>query len=105
MQRQPSEGRPDTTIEGPPPRGQYYDVGGRQLLLHRSGSGSPAVVFMPGGGAVGLDYLNVQERAAASRSSNATSARNGCGPVCKRRRTSTNSTTRSVRQARCPKCR
>ena len=36
----------------------------RRLLLHRSGSGSPAVVFLPGGGAVGLDYLNVQERAA-----------------------------------------
>jgi hypothetical protein len=34
------------------------------MLLHRSGSGSPAVVFLPGGGAVGLDYLNVQERAA-----------------------------------------
>lgn len=35
-----------------------------RLLLHRSGNGSPAVVFLPGGGAVGLDYLNVQERAA-----------------------------------------
>ena len=34
------------------------------MLLHRSGSGSPAVVILPGGGAVGLDYLNVQERAA-----------------------------------------
>jgi pimeloyl-ACP methyl ester carboxylesterase len=39
-------------------------VAGRRLLLHRSGSGSPAVVFLAGGGAVGLDYLNVQERAA-----------------------------------------
>jgi pimeloyl-ACP methyl ester carboxylesterase len=47
-----------------PPRGRYYDVAGRRLLLHRSGSGSPAVVFLPGGGAVGLDYLNVQRRAA-----------------------------------------
>jgi pimeloyl-ACP methyl ester carboxylesterase len=34
------------------------------LLLHRSGSGSPAVVVLPGGGAVGLDYLNVQQQAA-----------------------------------------
>jgi pimeloyl-ACP methyl ester carboxylesterase len=47
-----------------PPLGRYYEVAGRQLLLHRSGSGSPAVVFLPGAGAVGLDYLNVQERAA-----------------------------------------
>ena len=38
--------------------------GQRKLLLHRSGRGSPAAVFLPGGGAVGLDYLNVQQRAA-----------------------------------------
>ena len=60
MQRQD----PSTTTEGAPPLGRCYDVAGRRLLLHRSGSGSPAVVFLPGGGAVGLDYLNVQERAA-----------------------------------------
>jgi pimeloyl-ACP methyl ester carboxylesterase len=54
-----------TTIKAGPPLGRFYGVGGRQLLLHRSGRGSPAVVFLPGGGAVGLDYLNVQERAAA----------------------------------------
>lgn len=64
MQRQPDGVRPDTTAAGEPPLGQHYDVGGRQLLLHRSGSGSPAVVFLAGGGTVGLDYLNVQERAA-----------------------------------------
>ena len=34
------------------------------MLLHRSGSGDPAVVFLVGGGAVGLDYLNLQQRAA-----------------------------------------
>jgi pimeloyl-ACP methyl ester carboxylesterase len=33
-------------------------------MLHRSGTGNPAVVFLAGAGAVGLDYLNVQERAA-----------------------------------------
>ena len=60
MQRQD----PSTTTEGAPPLGRCYDVAGRRLLLHRSGSGSPAVVFLAGGGAVGLDYLNVQERAA-----------------------------------------
>ncbi len=47
-----------------PPLGRYFDVGGRRLLLHRSGAGNPAVVFLPGAGAVGLDYLNVQEEAA-----------------------------------------
>ena len=46
------------------PLGRYFDVGGRRLLLHRSGRGSPAVVFLPGGGTVGLDYLNVQDGAA-----------------------------------------
>jgi pimeloyl-ACP methyl ester carboxylesterase len=65
MQYQSSGGHlSDTTTAAMPPPGRYYDVGGRRLLLHRSGGGSPAVVFLPGGGAVGLDYLNVQERAA-----------------------------------------
>jgi hypothetical protein len=64
MQRQLSGDDPGMTTEGAPPLGRYYDMAGRRLLLHRSGGGSPAVVFLPGGGAVGLDYLNVQERAA-----------------------------------------
>ena len=63
MHGQLSGDGPGTTTEGaPPPLGRYYDVAGRRLLLHRSGSGSPAVVFLAGGGTVGLDYLNVQER-------------------------------------------
>src|SRR5271169_3706428 len=64
MQRQLSGDDPGMTTEGAPPLGRYYDVAGRRLLLYRSGSGSPAVVFLPGGGAVGLDYRCVQERAA-----------------------------------------
>jgi pimeloyl-ACP methyl ester carboxylesterase len=44
----------------PPPLGRFYTVGGRQLMLHRSGRGSPAIVFLAGAGAVGLDYLNIQ---------------------------------------------
>jgi pimeloyl-ACP methyl ester carboxylesterase len=64
MQRGQSGDPPKTTTAGTPPLGRYHDVAGRRLLLHRSGSGSPAVVFLPGGGAVGLDYLNVQQRAA-----------------------------------------
>ncbi|MGW5641758.1 alpha/beta fold hydrolase [Saccharopolyspora sp. NPDC003752] len=64
MRDQPSGDSPDTATGAPPPLGRHYEVGGRRLLLHRSGTGSPAVVFLPGGGAVGLDYWNVQERAA-----------------------------------------
>src|SRR4051812_39525421 len=38
------------------PLGNLHDG----LLLHRSGEGGPAVVFLPGAGLVGLDFLNVQ---------------------------------------------
>ena len=66
MSGHPSGGHASgTTIKAGPPLGRYYGVAGRRLLLYRSGRGGPAVVFLPGGGAVGLDYLNVQERAAA----------------------------------------
>lgn len=51
-------------LASPSALGTYHEVGGRRLLLHRSGAGSPAVVFLPGAGAVGLDYLNVQRGAA-----------------------------------------
>ncbi|MEU5884794.1 alpha/beta hydrolase [Spirillospora sp. NPDC047279] len=47
-----------------PPLGRRYEVAGRGLMLHRSGAGGPAVVFLPGAGLVGLDFLNVQRRAA-----------------------------------------
>ncbi|MFE3882208.1 alpha/beta fold hydrolase [Streptomyces lydicus] len=33
-------------------------------MLHRSGSGGPTVVFLPGAGLVGLDYLNAHDRVA-----------------------------------------
>ncbi|MDN3353424.1 alpha/beta hydrolase [Actinomadura sp. DC4] len=48
----------------PPPRGRLYDVGGRRLMLHRSGTGGPPVVFIPGSGLIGLDYVNIQDRVA-----------------------------------------
>ena len=62
--QRPIERRSDTSPESAPPMGQYYDVAGVRLLLHQSGNGGPAVVFLAGGGTVGLDYLNVQQRAA-----------------------------------------
>src|SRR5262245_29276962 len=64
MRRERSGAEPGMLIGATPPLGTYHEVGGRRLLLHRSGGGSPAVVILPGGGAVGLDYLNVQQRAA-----------------------------------------
>ena len=48
-----------------PPIGRLVDVGGRHLLVHTSGQGGPAVVLLPGAGTVGLDYLNIHDRASA----------------------------------------
>jgi pimeloyl-ACP methyl ester carboxylesterase len=43
-----------------PPLGKLYDIGGgRRLMLHHAGSGTPAVVIEAGGGAFGLDYYNI----------------------------------------------
>ncbi|WP_020668283.1 alpha/beta fold hydrolase [Amycolatopsis nigrescens] len=53
----------DTTWEAVAPRGRRYEVAGRRLWLHRAGTGGPAVVFLPGASAIGLDHLNVAELA------------------------------------------
>jgi pimeloyl-ACP methyl ester carboxylesterase len=45
-----------------PPIGRLYTIGGRRLALHRSGSGDPAVVFLPGAGMIGLDFLNIHDQ-------------------------------------------
>ncbi|MFE7743529.1 alpha/beta fold hydrolase [Nocardia sp. NPDC057455] len=45
-----------------PPIGRFQVVDGRRLFVHRSGSGGPAVVFLPGASAVGLDYFGVQQQ-------------------------------------------
>jgi len=62
MQRR--ENRAKTGTSSTPPVGRYFDVNGRRLFVHLSGSGKPPVVFLAGAGTVGLDYLNVQESAA-----------------------------------------
>ena len=64
MRHQPSAIQPETTIDRATPIGRLYDVGGRRLLLHRLGSGGPAVVFLSGAGLVVLDFLNIHERVA-----------------------------------------
>jgi pimeloyl-ACP methyl ester carboxylesterase len=42
--------------------GHHIEAGNRRLWLHRSGKGEPAVTFLPGGGAMGLDYLLSQQQ-------------------------------------------
>ncbi|MBF6338809.1 alpha/beta hydrolase [Nocardia abscessus] len=44
-----------------PPVGGFQQIDGRRIFVHRLGSGGPAVVFLPGAGAVGLDYFGVQQ--------------------------------------------
>ncbi len=61
MGRQAEKRPGKDSVPGTPPLGQFYDVDGRRLLLHRSGTGGPVVVFAPGAGLVGLDYLNIHD--------------------------------------------
>jgi pimeloyl-ACP methyl ester carboxylesterase len=50
------------SIERPvPPIGGFQEIEGRRVYVHREGSGGPAVVFLPGASAVGLDYYLVQQ--------------------------------------------
>ncbi|CCH32173.1 alpha/beta hydrolase [Actinosynnema sp. NPDC047251] len=44
-----------------PPVGGFAEIDGRRVFVHRAGSGGPAVVFLPGAGAVGLDYFGVHQ--------------------------------------------
>jgi molybdate transport system substrate-binding protein len=50
--------------EGQPPPGRLIDIGGRKLHLHCSGTGSPTVILMAGGGAFSIDWALVQPRVA-----------------------------------------
>jgi hypothetical protein len=52
---QQAQARANSSEAGPPPLGRRYDADGRRLWLHRAGAGGPAVVFLPGASAVGLD--------------------------------------------------
>lgn len=45
-----------------PPIGHRYEVDGTKLWAHISGSGEPSIVFLPGSGMVGLDYLNIHDQ-------------------------------------------
>src|SRR4051812_43793736 len=61
-QTSPSDGRGDPTVAAPPV-GRLFTVGDRRLMLHRAGTGGPTVVFLPGAGLIGVEFLNVQEEA------------------------------------------
>ncbi|MGK5548296.1 alpha/beta fold hydrolase [Streptomyces sp. URMC 127] len=50
-----------SSVQFTPPVGGFQESGGRRVFVHRSGSGGPAVVFLPGASAVGLDYFGVQQ--------------------------------------------
>lgn len=63
MSPSPPSCQPEAAL-AEPPLGCLYDAGGRRLMLHRSGAGGPAVVFLPGAGQVGLDYLNIHDKVA-----------------------------------------
>ncbi|MEV6218714.1 alpha/beta hydrolase [Nocardia sp. NPDC051833] len=45
-----------------PPIGGFQEIDGRRLFVFRCGTGGPAVVFLPGASAVGLDYFGVQQQ-------------------------------------------
>lgn len=45
-----------------PPIGGFQEIDGRRVFVHRSGSGGPAVVFLPGASMVGLNYFLVQQQ-------------------------------------------
>ncbi|WP_018347883.1 alpha/beta fold hydrolase [Longispora albida] len=53
-----------TSAQLTPPVGEFQEVGGRRLFVHRSGSGGPVVVFLPGASAIGLDYYGLQQEVA-----------------------------------------
>lgn len=52
------------TITTTPPVGEFREVDGRRLFVHQSGTGGPAVVFLPGASAIGLDYYGLQQQVA-----------------------------------------
>ena len=52
-----------------PPVGTCRHVGGVRLFVDHRGVGAPRVVFLPGAGLVGLDYLRLHQRLAGSHAS------------------------------------
>lgn len=55
--------RSPTARQYPPP-GRLIDIGGRKLHLYCTGTGSPTVILMAGGGAFSIDWALVQPKVA-----------------------------------------
>jgi pimeloyl-ACP methyl ester carboxylesterase len=55
----------DFASQNTPPLGGFQDLDGRRVYVHTSGSGGPAVVFLPGASAIGLNYYGLQQQVAA----------------------------------------
>jgi pimeloyl-ACP methyl ester carboxylesterase len=62
MSNRAEKGKGRTPLHRALPSARFYDVAGRQLMLYASGSGGPAVAFLPGAGVSGLGYLNLHEQ-------------------------------------------
>src|SRR6266849_662701 len=56
----------DPAAEEYPPPGKLIDIGGRKLHLYCTGTGSPTVILMAGGGAFSIDWALVQPKIADS---------------------------------------
>ena len=52
-----------------PPTGHHVDIDGRKLWTGRAGAGAPAVVFVPGAGSFGLDFLLAHQRVSEATTS------------------------------------
>jgi len=52
-----------------PPVGSFRVVGGNRLFVDERGAGEPRVAFLPGAGLTGLDFFQLHERVATTRSS------------------------------------
>jgi pimeloyl-ACP methyl ester carboxylesterase len=63
MTNRVEQGKGRQALQRALPSARFYDIGGRQLMLYASGTGSPVVVFLPGAGMTGLGYLNLHEQA------------------------------------------
>src|SRR5216684_8347678 len=60
-----ASGQGSAAQEYPPP-GRLVDIGGRKLHLYCTGTGSPTVILMAGGGAFSIDWALVQPKVAQS---------------------------------------
>ncbi|HZE38996.1 MAG TPA: alpha/beta hydrolase [Stackebrandtia sp.] len=61
--------RREHPVNHQPPLGRLVEVDGRQLWTHISGDRGPTVVILPGGGTIGLDYLNLHDKVAETATS------------------------------------